>query len=289
VAVSIVISQPLTQTADEAAKVQQLAEMLTSQGRRVLVVPDLYHLPDSDPLWAELRAWPGLLVVVTSLHARPAEWLLRERGVGAGGLQVVSTQDVAGPEEIAARLPSPDEPEAGAGDEPVLTVRRTDDEGDRWYPVLDKSRCVECQHCFQFCLFGVYDLDAEGHVRVTSPDNCKPGCPACARICQQSAVMFPLYHKDAAISGAPGQFVQLDAEGRKLFYGRSGARCPVCGQEGELRGRKARGQTPACAECGRPLPLVAEGPAAPSPDLADARDELDALLDQLEELSGGSR
>jgi hypothetical protein len=185
---------------------------------------------------------------------------------------------------------------ARAGDEADRSVWRTDEDSDRWYPVLDKSRCVECQHCFQFCLFGVYDLDADGHVRVTSPDNCKPGCPACARICPQSAVMFPLYHKDPAICGAPGQFVQLDAEGRKLFYGRTGAPCPVCGQEGEPGGRKARGQTPACAECGRPLSLVAEEPTPPSPDLASpapdlggARDELDALLDQLEELSGGSR
>ena len=68
--------------------------------------------------------------------------------------------------------------------------------------MLDGSRCVNCQHCLQFCLFGVYTLDAQGNVAVSRPDQCKPGCPACSRVCPQGAIMFPLYERDAAIAGA---------------------------------------------------------------------------------------
>jgi ferredoxin len=52
-----------------------------------------------------------------------------------------------------------------------------------------------------FCLFGVYALSG-GNVVVSSPDNCKNGCPACARTCPERAIIFPHYFPDAAIAGA---------------------------------------------------------------------------------------
>jgi ferredoxin len=78
----------------------------------------------------------------------------------------------------------------------------------------------------QFCLFGVYELDAEEKVTVGNPDRCKTGCPACSRICPQSAIMFPLYEKDAAIAGAPGQFVTPAAQTKGLVEVRSPAAAP---------------------------------------------------------------
>src|SRR5207302_575815 len=30
----------------------------------------------------------------------------------------------------------------------------------RWYPVIDYSRCTNCMECIDFCLFGVYGVDA---------------------------------------------------------------------------------------------------------------------------------
>ena len=100
----------------------------------------------------------------------------------------------------------------------------------RWYPIVDESRCTGCLNCLQFCLFGVYEQDAQGRPIVRHPDQCKPGCPACSRVCPQSAIMFPLYEKDAAIAGAPGQWVTLDSAARKMFYARTGKPCPVCGR-----------------------------------------------------------
>lgn len=60
-----------------------------------------------------------------------------------------------------------------------------------WFPVIDKERCINCRQCLEFCLFGVYEEDESGQVRVTNPANCKNNCPACARICPQTAIIFP--------------------------------------------------------------------------------------------------
>lgn len=79
----------------------------------------------------------------------------------------------------------------------------------RWYPVIDYGRCNQCMECLDFCLFGVYDVDDDGHVVVESPDNCKKGCPACSRVCPENAIIFPM-HRTPSIAGAPG--ARLDVQ-----------------------------------------------------------------------------
>ena len=69
-----------------------------------------------------------------------------------------------------------------------------------WFPVIDYDRCQDCRQCLQFCLFGVYAAQEGGKVRVARPENCKTGCPACARICPQAAIIFPKY-VEGPISG----------------------------------------------------------------------------------------
>ena len=60
-----------------------------------------------------------------------------------------------------------------------------------WFPVIDYDRCTSCGQCFDFCLFGVYAKDAAGKVVVANPQSCKNNCPACARICPETAIIFP--------------------------------------------------------------------------------------------------
>jgi len=64
-----------------------------------------------------------------------------------------------------------------------------------WFPVIDYDRCVDCKQCLNFCLFGVYGLSDEGRVEVVNPRGCKTNCPACARVCQERAIIFPKYEK----------------------------------------------------------------------------------------------
>jgi len=69
-----------------------------------------------------------------------------------------------------------------------------------WFPVIDYERCANCKQCLNFCLFGVYSLSEQGKVEVQNPSNCKTNCPACARVCPQTAIIFPKY-TDSPING----------------------------------------------------------------------------------------
>ncbi|MDF7799976.1 ferredoxin family protein [Pontiellaceae bacterium B1224] len=60
-----------------------------------------------------------------------------------------------------------------------------------WYPVIDYDRCTSCGQCHEFCLFGVYSTTEDGKVVVANPASCKNNCPACARICPETAIIFP--------------------------------------------------------------------------------------------------
>jgi NAD-dependent dihydropyrimidine dehydrogenase PreA subunit len=70
-----------------------------------------------------------------------------------------------------------------------------------WYPIIDYSRCTDCGQCADFCLFGVYEK-SEHQVSVVNPGECKNNCPACARICPATAIIFPKYRIGGAIGGS---------------------------------------------------------------------------------------
>jgi len=70
-----------------------------------------------------------------------------------------------------------------------------------WFPVIDYARCTACGQCADFCLFGVYEK-IDNKVVVVNPHGCKNNCPACGRICPQTAIVFPKYEQGGAIAGA---------------------------------------------------------------------------------------
>ncbi len=60
-----------------------------------------------------------------------------------------------------------------------------------WFPVIDYNRCTGCGSCYDFCIFGVYEIkENEGRIKVVNPYNCKDNCPACARDCPEEAIIF---------------------------------------------------------------------------------------------------
>jgi NAD-dependent dihydropyrimidine dehydrogenase PreA subunit len=145
--------------------------------------------------------------------------------------------------------------------------------GRRWYPVIDYSRCTNCMECLDFCLFGVYGVDAQERILVENQDNCKRGCPACSRVCPEQAIIFPDY-KTPAIAGAPaGAVGGLKIDLSKLFGG--GDALSIAAQERDRElvkdGRQAVGLT-----VGIPK-RQADKPAGP-------KDDLDKLMDALDEL-----
>ena len=88
----------------------------------------------------------------------------------------------------------------------------SDPEWPSWFPVIDYSRCTSCGQCADFCLFGVYEKD-NGKVKVSHPQECKNNCPACARICPQTAIIFPKYKQGGAIGGS--DFIDEIAEQKR--------------------------------------------------------------------------
>jgi len=92
-----------------------------------------------------------------------------------------------------------------------------------WFPVIDYERCRNCKQCVNFCLFGVYGLSDEGRVQVQNPAGCKTNCPACARMCPASAIIFPKY-ANSPINGddvAPSPQAQSESprDLRRLLQG----------------------------------------------------------------------
>ncbi len=84
-----------------------------------------------------------------------------------------------------------------------------------WFPVVDRSRCSDCGQCHAFCLFGVYSRDKGGVVSVTAPSNCKQGCPACARMCPEAAIIFPLLAEAPFNGDAVSDDEEAAAEARR--------------------------------------------------------------------------
>ena len=77
---------------------------------------------------------------------------------------------------------------------------KTTSDWPAWYPLIDYSRCSSCGQCADFCLFGVFEKK-DNKVLVVNPQGCKNNCPACARICPETAIVFPKYEHGGAIAG----------------------------------------------------------------------------------------
>ena len=92
----------------------------------------------------------------------------------------------------------------------------SEDDWGCWFPAIDRDRCSDCGKCLSFCLFGVYRKE-DGRVVVAAPAQCKPNCPACARVCPNGAIVFPKYVKGGPIAGdesaADGDPVRVDLSG----------------------------------------------------------------------------
>ena len=218
----------------------ELSRALAARGCRVIVVPHVYHLTAAHPAVARLAQPEADLVVGAWLHPRATYWALQAHGVSGE----LAQQQRDAPAETSSSAQERrcqqartihcfDLREFHSATECIEQWQRFVDRSGsaspcevenvgaeaagRWYPVLDYSRCVACKQCLEFCMFGVYSLVDETVV-ATRPDNCKPGCPACARVCPKGAIMFPHHTADPGIAGAPGATISSKPMDVEAFF-----------------------------------------------------------------------
>jgi Pyruvate/2-oxoacid:ferredoxin oxidoreductase delta subunit len=267
----------------QTALQESIAEKCGGSQLQLLTIPPLHQIVESCAFWGELAEYAKNPVLACWLNPRPAAWLLRRHGIEIEEARIFDLHrfsDAGSAFEAIAKfagITAKTLKDRSKNKPKTELVAKTK---ERWYPVLDGSRCVNCGHCLQFCLFGVYALDEGRKVEVRNSDSCKTGCPACARICPQSAIMFPLYEKDEAIAGAPGRFVTIDAAARRMFYTRTKQTCPVCGRKASRKTATSSGKK-TCPECGGPSAEEKSKKKEETPE-RPAFDDLDRLVDQLD-------
>jgi NAD-dependent dihydropyrimidine dehydrogenase PreA subunit len=268
------------------------------------VVPHLYDLAHDGPAVQMLRSVKGDLIVLAWLYPRSVFWVL-DANLVKGRLGRTISLGEEEPLEPAGEAPGrgevPDRTiwcfDLRTHDDPEFFVRQVNEivaakvgpaeragmvvsvpngkakvleeaTRPRWYPVVDLERCTECKECLNFCLFGVYAFDQSGAIFVEQPDACRPGCPACARICPAGAIMFP-QHNDPAIAGDPEASLQgLKLDLSQIFAGVDPAM--LAAQE-----RKR-----ALADVGTPTEDPSGRRAQPSAE----KPTLDELVDRVDEL-----
>jgi len=166
---------------------------------------------------------------------------------------------------------------------PNSAIRNPQSIARRWYPVIDLSRCTNCLECIDFCLFGVYGIDAQETILVEQPDNCRQGCPACSRVCPENAILFP-QHKTPTIAGSAeiGGTVKIDLS---QLFGAPDPGAPGGEKSHEVAARERdeqlllAGREPVGMDVGMPKRQAAD-------DLAEhPKDDLDRLIDSVDELN----
>jgi NAD-dependent dihydropyrimidine dehydrogenase PreA subunit len=218
---TVVISKSWPATPEREKFAEALAVELAANGVRTMLVPEANNLAEAHAALAALRALKKPAIFCGWLHPRALYWTLVYLGVPAACKRpakessppiCLNLAEIKSAEKALAELRKYFGGSFPGGAGKLLRFEAGAIK-ERWYPVIDRQRCQNCLACAEFCLFGVYSKTAEGRIQVAHPEACKPGCPACSRICPSQAIMFPLYEDDPAIAGAEDARIQpFDAE-----------------------------------------------------------------------------
>lgn len=131
--------------------------------------------------------------IVIACYHRAVENILKQADAPFEEMTVLNFRKLS-VNEIKAKLEYP-------GGESSYEVVTSELKVPAWFPVVDKTRCSNCGQCAEFCLFGVYSYEGR-QLGVKNPLSCKNNCPACARACPQTAIIFPRIKEDSVIAGS---------------------------------------------------------------------------------------
>jgi len=192
----------------------EVVSRLSDSGLTLEIVPDLCELSArKDELLKDIARDEDIRIV--ACYPRTVRWLFHAAGapLPVNRVQIFNMR-VQSADSIVSALACQTRPGRSAERKEV----QIDKTGQwiPWFPVIDYERCKGCQQCLEFCLFGVYSLSSEGRVEVRNPQKCKTNCPACARICPETAIIFPKYKsrpicgEDVDEKAPPGEKTKVD-------------------------------------------------------------------------------
>lgn len=184
-------------------KLDEVASAVAESQAHVVELNDLCALSagNADALETLMNRFRNKVVV--ACYPRAVENMLLQSGVPVDNIKVLNFRRLSGAaisEELSA-LP--------VEESPLRESLSSSLSVPAWFPVIEQKRCTSCGQCARFCLFGVYRFDQK-KLHVENPLNCKNNCPACARSCPVSAIIFPRIKEDGVIAGAEPGEVRVD-------------------------------------------------------------------------------
>lgn len=207
---NITICVCASRTFIDKEKVAKVAAAAKQAGLGVELVSDLCELCETK----EEQVHQIARTTIVACHARAVKSLMAfagERDCRHIDLRSQSVDDVLRTLDIKAA------PDAAAEEWRQLINTYTAKAGeDAWYPTLDKDACAECGKCLEFCPFGVYEM-VDDRVTVTHPHHCKNNCPACARQCPVSAIIFPKYDRSPINGGEELEEKAIRLDSKELY------------------------------------------------------------------------
>ncbi len=183
----------------EEARKNEIAEFLKDSTAEVIQLSDLCGLSITEKEKTRLLLKDAEELLIIACYPRTIHLLLKAIGIDTNAIptKILNFRELDNESIFKSVQLSIEDSDTL----PSFETLSTDDEWISWYPVIDEERCTSCGQCANFCLFGVYE-NKDQKVNVVYPQGCKNNCPACARICPHTAIIFPKYVQGGAISGS---------------------------------------------------------------------------------------
>ncbi|HNW51673.1 MAG TPA: 4Fe-4S binding protein [Prolixibacteraceae bacterium] len=179
-------------------------QILSGFDADVYVLDDLCALVCNEKSFFETIQTKYSIKMVLACYSRVVENLFLQNKIPFSFSNVISYHEIKCEDQLAQKLA---ESGIASGNARFSTVKSLLGVPS-WYPVIDRSRCTNCGKCARFCLFGVYSFNNQ-KLDVVNPLSCKNLCPACARTCPSSSIMFPKLAEGGVLAGAvPGEIRQ---------------------------------------------------------------------------------